>query len=606
MEIKYFWKLPIAKNYTFFKTIDEVIELIKQEKLLNFDLVETFIPGNLELDSLDKVATERNWIIKYTDQEHSLGVSNELFRNIMNPNFFKKYEIEIKSAYLEMIKKTKTKRLTIPKCLFSKELLNVILKKNDISVFFKDIELNNQQIEKIKKSNIEVNFITKGNLKQISKNHLWGIYTKKELQELEVLKTDLDEFQENEIDNLKYLKDNGVIMIQLGNNPFETEEDDFLKLKDILIKIDNLNKKLKVEFEIEKRSNFHIVFKDINLKNISLILYNDDYEYSYQEFVEEEKILNKLVDPIKNSNLSPLEKFLGVYNIVKNIKTYKENPNNKIESRALRYILKNEYIVCVGFATLLIELLDKVGIDSNKLYVSVDTSYDKGFTLEEKSVISNGHQRVIVSIDDLKYKVHGLYLSDPTWDNNLKKSFLNNALLPFDKMQISRRLFFYNISNPILDIHNFEEYNNQVNFLLKRELKELNQINFYNKASFNEILLLSYENVALKILTTIKCEPKYKTFLKMLNTCKIEQNYILFFTKLGHFLLTRINQYFNETTLFKANLEALKNLYSYKTNEELKQIDIITREDYTNNEKKEFPYKIVNNNKFNLDSRQKK
>lgn len=262
MEIKYFWKLPIAKNYTFFKTIDEVIELIKQEKLLNFDLVETFIPGNLELDSLDKVATERNWIIKYTDQEHSLGVSNELFRNIMNPNFFKKYEIEIKSAYLEMIKKTKTKRLTIPKCLFSKELLNVLLKKNDISVFFKDIELNNQQIEKIKKSNIEVNFITKGNLKQISKNHLWGIYTKKELQELEVIKTDLDEFQENEIDNLKYLKDNGVIMIQLGNNPFETEEDDFLKLKDILIKIDNLNKKLKVEFEIEKRSNFHIVFKD--------------------------------------------------------------------------------------------------------------------------------------------------------------------------------------------------------------------------------------------------------------------------------------------------------------------------------------------------------
>ena len=129
MEIKYFWKLPIAKNYTFFKTIDEVIELIKQEKLLNFDLVETFIPGNLELDSLDKVATERNWIIKYTDQEHSLGVSNELFRNIMNPNFFKKYEIEIKSAYLEMIKKTKTKRLTIPKCLFSKELLNVLLKK---------------------------------------------------------------------------------------------------------------------------------------------------------------------------------------------------------------------------------------------------------------------------------------------------------------------------------------------------------------------------------------------------------------------------------------------------------------------------------------------
>ena len=101
------------------------------------------------------------------------------------------------------------------------------------------------------------------------------------------------------------------------------------------------------------------------------------------------------------------------------VKTQKELD----KSRALRYILDNEYMVCVGYAKLLVELLDKVGIDATLLSVEVDTSYDDGFTLDEKIVEASGHKRAIISIDDNKYNLHGLYISDPTWDNSQKDNY---------------------------------------------------------------------------------------------------------------------------------------------------------------------------------------
>ena len=70
----------------------------------------------------------------------------------------------------------------------------------------------------------------------------------------------------------------------------------------------------------------------------------------------------ELIEPIKNSNLSPLEKFIAIYNVVKNFKPYKESPDQLEESRYLRYILNNEYMVCVGYAKLLKILCEKVGI----------------------------------------------------------------------------------------------------------------------------------------------------------------------------------------------------------------------------------------------------
>ena len=314
--------------------------------------------------------------------------------------------------------------------------------------------------------------------------------------------------------------------------------------------------------------------------------------------MQEEKKLETLITPIKNANLSPLERYLAVYNIVKNYKLYKENKDDKNKARYLRYILDNEYMVCVGYSKLLTELLDKVGIDANGISIDVDTSYDDGFTREEKEVELAGHQRSIISIDDDKYNIHGLYMADPTWDNSLPNNYLNHALMPFDKMQISKRMFAYNNYDVILDIHNFQEFNQQVNFLLKRQFKDTK--NFFNNKTYNEILLKSYEMVCGKIIKAIQCDPKYQEFKIILSNCKSEEDYTNFLSQIGNYLLTRINKDISSEVILEAATASFQKLNN--PSDSKKYYDE-TKNEYLERDLKTFPYEIPENEDFKLTSK---
>ena len=188
-------------------------------------------------------------------------------------------------------------------------------------------------------------------------------------------------------------------------------------------------------------------------------------------------------------------------------------------------------------------------------------------------------------MDDDKYNIHGLYLSDPTWDNNVEKDYFNNALMTFDTMQTNDRMFSH---NSILDIHNFNEYNTQINFLLKRQLKEIENNSFIKNKSFQEKLIYAYKNIATTILLTIQCDIKSDYFIKQLITCLNEQDYINFYTELGHHLLTRINKPFSEKEIFKAHKEVLRVLNKENNLEE-------TEKNYYERDIKQFPYEISNN-----------
>ena len=140
----------------------------------------------------------------------------------------------------------------------------------------------------------------------------------------------------------------------------------------------------------------------------------------------------------------------------------------------------------------------------------------------------------------------------------MNTSVLNNALMPFDKMDVSRRLFKYSLSSPVLDIHNFKEFNDQVNFLLKREMQEVNKYNF--KLKYEERLIITYRNVISKVLDTIKCDTKTFEFMNKCKECKEEEDFIELLTELGNYLLTRINQKVDSETVIKASLLTDKEL----------------------------------------------
>ena len=114
------------------------------------------------------------------------------------------------------------------------------------------------------------------------------------------------------------------------------------------------------------------------------------------------KTLDLFVEDIKSSNLSPYERYIAIYNIVKSFKKYKEHDKSGDQSRSIYLILQNEYMVCVGYAELLHVLLKRVGIDSVKY------GWHEG-----------QHALNYVRIDDNKYGINGIFKSDSTNDNEI-------------------------------------------------------------------------------------------------------------------------------------------------------------------------------------------
>ena len=347
----------------------------------------------------------------------------------------------------------------------------------------------------------------------------------------------------DELDRIKmdYIKDFHTI----DYSYYSLSEDDYQKIYELVLQLDQNGKKCKVIININNRNLFNKLFLNTPLNNVRVFVHSDDIDYSLQIYKKEEKKLNSLLQEMDGLDLSPLETYLYIYNIVKKFKPYSlcENDYRDLrKSSALRYVLFNDYIVCTGFSHLLKVLCEKKGISVSEY--SVRTNYlDK----DGKEKI-DGHRRCIVSIDDDKYNVHGLYMADPTWDSHEGYDMFNHALMTFDQMQVSKYRFYYTCDEPIIDIHDFKEYNEQVDYLMKREI-------YYDSlffSSFVNNLNNAYENVLLKIIYSISSDPKYNYFNDRFMTCETEDDYINLLSDLGNYLLTRVNKKVDDAVLFEA------------------------------------------------------
>ena len=180
-----------------------------------------------------------------------------------------------------------------------------------------------------------------------------------------------------------------------------------------------------VELKENNLLNYTIVFKTMYIDyNTSLISDNINYFktikdkkdiyfsfdgeklLSLDQIIKDDEFLDYCVQNIKNSDMSPFEKYLAIYDIVKNFKQYKKRPDDRAlqESRNLYMILNNNYMVCAGYARLLETLLKRIGIDATFL---ISSTYRDDFQ----------HAIVALKIKDEKYNLDGVYLSDPTDDN---------------------------------------------------------------------------------------------------------------------------------------------------------------------------------------------
>ena len=126
-----------------------------------------------------------------------------------------------------------------------------------------------------------------------------------------------------------------------------------------------------------------------------------------------DETMDLMVKDIKESNLSPYEKFLAAYDIVKSYKSYKENTFEKSAARSTYSFIVSDYAVCVGYVNFFNELLSRLSIASDEL------------TCNAKD---GAHSIAITYIKDPKYKYNGFQLSDPTSDA-IQEDYKQNPLI---------------------------------------------------------------------------------------------------------------------------------------------------------------------------------
>ncbi len=136
--------------------------------------------------------------------------------------------------------------------------------------------------------------------------------------------------------------------------------------------------------------------------------------------------------------------------------------------------------------------------------------------VEEKPVEYAGHARTIVNLDDDKYNIHGIYLADATWDNTMDSDIYLNSLMTFDRKKEARRLERLNNIDLLFDFHNFTEFSQKIDYLIKKIGKENifyktdNPINYSYKEIYNTI-------------TKILKEIDYELADALLNNCTADQ-----------------------------------------------------------------------------------
>lgn len=252
--------------------------------------------------------------------------------------------------------------------------------------------------------------------------------------EEELLKNKYDEFIKKDFvmdELLQAIKNDEINELYFDWNMFT--DDDIKKINKLLENCLQINKPIKIVIRINKLRDFDLLSLEKYFGgNIEFSFGFDAVGYTYEELMDINSKLNSLLEGVEPS-MTPYEKYQVIYDRVRYFKGYNivENTNtdfatvfnSKYQSCNLKYILDNEYIDCGGYSLLLETLLNKVDIGA----------FSFGFhVFDNQGNFLGGHARTLINLDDDKYNIHGIFVSDATWDDEDELQF---SLLPLSSMK---------------------------------------------------------------------------------------------------------------------------------------------------------------------------
>lgn len=246
----------------------------------------------------------------------------------------------------------------------------------------------------------------------------------------EFMEKDIEIYSEIESESFYECNINSLNFNELTNKlkSFIAKHKDFLGIKNIeslnfqltqdtnenLYNFLKVSENLNIEIQVNDFKEFINNTKNEDYKNLKIRFKNSTDILTHKEFKEMYKKLNEIVEFVKHYNLSPLERVMLVYDIVKSNKYRQEKRKDSYNiSRNLNQILNSNKIVCVGFANLLDYLLTNLDIDSNIINLQYENK-------------KSGHERNYIHLIDEKYNINGVFFLDATWDSKKNDEYLDN------------------------------------------------------------------------------------------------------------------------------------------------------------------------------------
>lgn len=287
---------------------------------------------------------------------------------------------------------------------------NILIYSNIEQIEVEDIEdFDHSEIEVVTRSNIKFN---SEKFKKLSFSKMEG-YNKTSL----TITLPFDYNEEKDFNELiKYIKNIELLNINLID--------------------ENIDKIIEIVYKIEKQINKKIKFINVitrnrTIKNIEKLRFLEDgrivkiwYEdgitdCSVDEFILMRKNIDKIVNEIREKQLSNLEKVIYVYDIVKK---YNYKSSDSMDGRQLHKLFNTDNIVCAGYARLMSEVLDELGINAG-IYK---------LTTQDNEL----HARNFVHIIDEKYNVNSIYSMEPTWESKINQEYSYSMFLtPINKLK---------------------------------------------------------------------------------------------------------------------------------------------------------------------------
>lgn len=518
------WETSFSKLVNYYSSLEELLTYINKSGKWKFHVVNKYgyeqneIATNLNYRMIEE-AQKHNVKITFFDENHFAYLDNLNFLCI-DEDFFEANKNDIiKAVEANLYDK---KIVNVSKYVYSEALIKNLMLTAETIYFEEGIEISNEIKELLNRNLINSCIKNADGDEQISERKILGVDYNMVVSDSDFLSFFSDI---KDLENLKLIPPHKVISINAKgfSDMGEKELDDVYNIISTL-RQNNQNNKIVIE-HVQRKALLKSKLLTSNFDNVQ-IGGLDSEKYDLEEFKKENDLLNQMVGDIRVSFLSPFEKYIAVYNIVKKFKKYKENDEDKTQARRIRKILNNDYMVCVGYASLLEDLLSRVGVNAYNYTVLVDTSYDDGFTLEEKPVNLEKHARLIVNINDPKYDINGFYVADPTWDNDLDKDYYNHALINFDKTTMENRFFELSKEDLLMNVKNIDEYKEKLN-ILRKMLNRSSTANNKEKQSYN-IIVQKIRSI-LKDLdkeSYNKLEEKYSKIKEALENIEENEDYL--------------------------------------------------------------------------------